>query len=70
MQLEAVIILRESDLTKAGEKLFEETEEVFLSSFSKEIRYACLKSNLILFISNCGITYVLRNRYGNTGSID
>lgn len=69
MQLEATIILKELDLTEAGKKLFKETGKVSLLSFKEEIKYACIRSNLVLFVSNSYTTNVLRNRYGDTGIV-
>lgn len=69
MQLEATIILKELDLTEAGRKLFEENGKVSLLSFKEEIRYACIRSNLVLFVSNSYTTNVLRNRYGDIGIV-
>lgn len=69
MQLESVIILRESDLTVCGKKNFEETGELCLESFDRKVKYACLRSSLVLFIKDDFTTYIVKNRYGDIGIV-
>lgn len=68
MHFTSTTILDDSDLTVYGKKNFEENGELSIESFRQDVKYAYLRSNLVLFISNFQ-TYVLRNRYGETGHV-
>ena len=69
MQLQSAIILDYSSFTVAGKKKFEEEGELCLESFNQNVKYACLRSNLVVFTTRCGTTYVLKNRYGDIGIV-
>lgn len=69
MQLQSAIILDYSSFTVAGKKKFEEEGKLCLESFGPNVKYTCLRSNLVVFITRCGTTYVLKNRYGDIGIV-
>ena len=72
MKLQAAAILDDSDLTDRGRKILLETGYVDLESFPQEVRFCIRRSNLVLFIQNAfsnHTTHILKNRYGNTGTI-
>lgn len=68
MHFTSTTILENFDLTAYGKKNFEENGELSIHSFKREVRYAYLRSDLVLFISNFQ-TYILKNRYGETGHV-
>jgi len=66
MHFTSTTILEDFDFTAYGKKNFEENGELSIHSFKQEVRYAYLRSDLVLFTGNFK-TYILKNRYGETG---
>lgn len=70
MHFTSTTVLDDSDLTVYGEKRFKENGELSINSFGPKARYVFLRSDLVLFITNYRTTYILKNRYGNTGIVN
>ena len=70
MHFTSTTVLDDSDLTVHGERSFKENDELSINSFGPNARYAFLRSDLVLFIANYRTTYILKNRYGNTGIVN
>lgn len=69
MHFTSTTILSDLDLTVYGKKDFEENGELSIASFRSNVRHAYLRSDLVLFISDSLKTYILKNRYGDTGIV-
>lgn len=67
MHFTSATILQDFDFTEYGKKNFEENGELSIESFKSQVRYAYLRSDLVLFTSDSFKTYILKNRYGETG---
>lgn len=69
MHFTSTTILDDSDFTEYGKKNFKENGKLSIDSFKPEVKYACSRSDLVLFTSDSFKTYILKNLYGETGHV-